>query len=170
MKFGNRQFRNISAITDAFSFATGKIDSASDISRCVFECHLGRREVDKKYFIDQLSEIATSLTNFAFSQPLFSAVKREDQVHLLKNNIPLYLQYVMARYFTAETGFEQVSRIMETPLAPGSENLYCLINLRDFHQKVNLFPNPEMFELYSHHCQTVGLFFQFPLKVTSAFF
>ena len=127
---------------------------------------MGRRDVDKKYLIDQLGEIAASVTDFAFSQPPFVALKREDQVCLLQNNIPLYLQYVIARYFTAETGLEQVSRILETPVAPGSKNPFWVISLKHFQQKVNLFPSSEMFEVYSHHCQSIGLAFPFPLKVT----
>jgi len=31
----------------------------------------------------------------------------------LRNNIPLYLQYILARYFCSETGFEQISWLLE---------------------------------------------------------
>jgi len=154
---------------DAFSFATGKMDSASDYSRRIIECHMGTRNLEKKYLINQLGEIATAVADFVFSQPSFASLQRADQIYLLKNNIPLYLQYVLARYFTAETGLEQVSRILEAPQAPGSGNPLSLISLRNFQQRANLFPSPETFDLYSLHSRSIGLFFPFPLKVTHLF-
>ena len=87
------------AVIDSVANTGGAlINSATDTSRRIFESHLGRRDVDKKYLIDQLGEIAASVTDFAFSQPLFVALKREDQVCLLQNNIPpdrmiSFLQY-----------------------------------------------------------------------------
>jgi hypothetical protein len=57
--------------------------------------------------------VTFALTDFAASQYLFSSLCKEDQTILLKNNIPLYLQYIIARYFTADTGFEQLSWILE---------------------------------------------------------
>jgi hypothetical protein len=37
-------------------------------------------------------------------------------VLLLKTNIPLYLQYVLARYFESESGYEQLCWIFQGPI------------------------------------------------------
>ena len=53
------------------------------------------------------------ITEFASSQGSFASLRKEDQKHLLVNNVPLYLQYILARYFSAESGLEQITWIME---------------------------------------------------------
>ena len=44
---------------------------------------------------------------------LQSLFRIEDQKVLLRKNIPLYLQYILARYFSSATGFEQISWLLE---------------------------------------------------------
>jgi hypothetical protein len=87
------------------------------------------------------------LTEFAYTQFLFLSLTKEDQITLLKNNIPLYLQYVAARYFTAETGVEQLSWILEGQLSLESieeVGKMSKITLREYNESVHLFPTAEV--------------------------
>lgn len=105
------------------------------------------------------------LTDFAYTQFIFLSLTKQDQMVLLKYNIPLYLQYVLGRYFSAETGVEQLSWILEGQFSGESiEEVSKLskIYLREFNQSVNLFPTSDMAELYSHFCENVGIFYPFP--------
>jgi hypothetical protein len=83
---------------------------------------------------------------------------------LLKNNIPLYLQYVMARYFSAETGIEQVNWILEGQLITESlDEITKLsrISLTEFNSTVQMFPTSETAELYSRYAENIGMFYPF---------
>ena len=94
----------MSSILDAFALSSAKLSPNTPQAQDLIRNHLRLKPLDKTTIVNQISMIAFMLSEFATSQYLFSTLKREDQIILLKNNIPLYLQYVMARYFHAETG------------------------------------------------------------------
>jgi len=86
------------------------------------------------------------------------------QITLLKNNVPLYLQYVMARYFSAETGIEQLNWILEGQLVMESlEEITKLsrISFNEFNSTVQMFPTSESAELYLRYSENVGMFYPF---------
>ena len=83
---------------------------------------------------------------------------------MLKTNIPLYLQYVITRYLTTEDGFDQLCWILETRIVTISEARFSSFSLESFNEAVNFFPTRELFELYSRGCQSVGMFFPFPIQ------
>ena len=93
----------LSNILDAFTLAAGKLSLNSDQTFEFVENHQRNKPLDKNTLVKQLSLIASMLTEFASSQLLFSSLDKEDQIVLLKNNIPLYLQYVVARYLFVKT-------------------------------------------------------------------
>ena len=103
----------IGSILDSFTVSCCKLDLTSQPVQHLMLCHQGLKPCDKSTIIKQLAETASMLTHFATSQLLFSSLTKEDQLILLKNNIPLYLQYVLARYFTAESGLDQLNWILE---------------------------------------------------------
>jgi hypothetical protein len=94
----------MSSILDAFALSSAKLSPSTPQAQDLIRNHLRLKPLEKTTIVSQISMIALMITEFATSQYLFSTLTREDQVILLKNNIPLYLQYVMARYFHAETG------------------------------------------------------------------
>ena len=88
----------LSNILDSFTLSTGKLALNSDQTSELVESHQRNKKWNKGTLVRQLSLIASVLTEFASSQLLFRSLSKEDQIILLKNNIPLYLQYVVARY------------------------------------------------------------------------
>jgi hypothetical protein len=84
---------------------------------------------------------------------------------LLKNNIPLYLQYILARYFSADTGVEQLNWILEGQIAIDSLDVVTSlsrISLKEFNASVNFFPTSEMLRAFSNSVENIGLFYPFP--------
>ena len=57
----------------------------------------------------------------------------------MKNNIPLYLQYILARYFTAKTGLEQLSWILEKEFSEDLIKGIMTKNLQEFDSDFNFF-------------------------------
>ena len=68
---------------------------------------------------------------------------------MMKNNIPLYLQYILARYFTAKTGLEQLSWILEKEFSEDLIKGIMTKNLQEFDSDFNFFPNPEIANIYA---------------------
>ena len=102
----------LSNIFDAFALATGKISITSSQTFQLIKNHQGSLPMTKNTLVDHLSHVASLVTEFASAQITFSSLNREDQIILLKNNVPLYLQYIIARYFSAATGLDQLSWIL----------------------------------------------------------
>ena len=155
----------LSDVLEGFSFATGKLSPASKISSQLILNHQGMRKWDKNTLVAQLSSIATIITEFASSQLLFSSLAREDQITLLKSNVPLYLQYLIARYFSAATGLDQLSWILEGHISIDSieeVTSLCRISLGEYNLQVELFPSSDTADLYFHYVQNIGLFYPFP--------
>ena len=91
------------------------------------------------------------ITEFASSQGSFASLRKEDQKHLLVNNVPLYLQYILARYFSAESGLEQITWIMEGQVSIQTiEDVteLNLITLTEFNSSVTMYSSAELVELY----------------------
>ena len=63
---------------------------------------------DQSYF-DQLT--LPVLSDVAQNEDSFSSLTSEDQAVLIKSNGSLYVQYILARYFNASSGLEQVMTI-----------------------------------------------------------
>jgi hypothetical protein len=98
--------------------------------------------------------VTFAITDFAASLFLFKSLSKEDQKILLENNIPLYLQYIIARYFTSETGFDQLSWILEGQMLMESiENVTKLsrVTLKRYNASVHLFPTSGKINLFFAH-------------------
>jgi hypothetical protein len=100
------------------------------------------------------------VTEFAFSQKLFQSLRVEDQKKLLSKNIPLYLQYVLARYFCSETGIEQLSWLLEghIPIQTIEEinSLRCL-DFNELNHTMELFGAEKYAEHYYNSAKEVSL-------------
>ncbi len=152
-------------VLDAFTLTCGKLDPNSPRAQDLVLAHQRRKPLDKMTIITQLSTIASMITEFATSLTPFRSLPSTDQLTLLKCNIPLYLQYVMARYFSSNTGLEQLSWILEGQLSiPTEQEVRALhqIGLNEYNISTGLFSNAGVAELYRHYSESIGMFYQFP--------
>jgi hypothetical protein len=155
----------LSHILDAFTITSGNLSFSSESVRDLILNHQRLKPLEKSTLISQLSLIALMLTKFASSQFVFLSLSKEDQFTLLKNNIPLYLQYIMARYFSADNGLEQINWILEGQIYIDSieeVTQLCKIRLREYNATVCMFPMAGDVDMYSHFCDNIGLFYPFP--------
>jgi len=83
----------------------------------------------------------------------------------LKNNVPLYIQYVLAKYFSASNGLEQLTWLLEghVPIESVDEvQRLTRLSLSEYNNSLTMFMTSEETQLYSTHCQNIGLFCPFP--------
>jgi hypothetical protein len=155
----------LTQVLDAFTLTCAKLNPNSNRVQDLVLAHQRRKPLDKMIIIGQLGTIASMITEFASSLAPFKSLPASDKFTLLKCNIPLYLQYIVARYFTSSTGLEQLSWILEGQLSiPAEEEVHPLhqINLREYNITTGLFNNAGIIELYQHYSESIGMFYQFP--------
>ena len=80
----------------------------------------------------------------------------------MKTNIPLYLQYIVARYFSAKTGSEQLSWILERELIGHSLEGIKTLTMHEFDSEVRFFPDPGIAQVYSLFTEYIFKHFLFP--------
>lgn len=155
----------LNKVLDAFALASGKLAPSPDQVRDLLLIHQMRRPPDKASIISQLGRMATMITDLSSSLPGFKYIRQEDRTVLLKANVSLYLQYVLARYFCSTTGLEQVDWILEGQFSAASpEEAASLrrISLQWFNSATGMFPNAGMVELYGRFGSNVDTFWSLP--------
>jgi hypothetical protein len=141
---------------DDLSFATCKLEW----SRNLIRSHRGQLRPEMNTLLRQLSSVASSLTEFAKSQFAFNTLNQDDQTVLLNYNVPLYLQYVTAKYFSAKTGLEQLNWILEgqdNNLSGQPETNFIRISLAEYNVPTPFFSSPEQMDRYSDLCEKVSI-------------
>jgi hypothetical protein len=152
-------------ILDEFALLTGRIDSHSETAKKIFELHHRKSSIDKLTIVSHLNIIRSTITDFAKSQTMFASLSTNDQNVLLETNIPLYIQYILARYFSSETGLEQIAWMMEGQISVGSiedvQNLHY-VGLREFNAKAEIIQSEILEKVYKRHANNVADFYAFP--------
>ena len=68
------------------------------------------------------------IKDFASSHRLFSGLTWQDQDTLLTQNTPMYLQYVLAKYFSSDLGIDQISWILGGQIPAHVKALHSITN------------------------------------------
>ncbi len=156
---------NLSSILDSFTLVMGKLSPDSESAQDLIRTHQNLQPTTLATYLNQLSLLASLLQKFALSQVQFQSLAQEDQAVLLRHNIPLYLQYVTARYLNAKSGLEQLTWILEgnyfPDFAQDVEDL-SVISFDEFVWEQVVFRSSEMFQMYSDYLQLIQHFFSFP--------
>ena len=155
----------LSNILDGFALTSGKLNPNTVQAQDLIANHLRKKPLEKATIVSQISMIAMMLTEFAASQFLFRTLSREDQSILLKNNIPLYIQYILARYFHSDTGMEQLTWMLEGQVAIESiEEVTNLtrISFSEYNTTVHWISSADKAGIYNHCIENIGVFYPFP--------
>ena len=151
-------FSHMKEILHAFAFTIGNLNPNSDIAQNMIQYHLRARHLNKTTLISQLSLLATVIAEFASTQYVFASLNKEDQKILLENNIPLYLQYILAKYLGSGSGLEQLSWILEGQISLQTiedvTNLN-LITLNELNAAVGLYSSSNLVDLYQYFSDSI---------------
>ena len=90
-----------------------------------------------------LLNVVTAFTRFAKQLPLFRSLNQEDQTALVTKNAFLFVQYLLGRYFSAPSGIDQLSWILDShvPLTNMDDMFQLQVNgvIRQFSHIVHLY-------------------------------
>ena len=161
----NPKIFDLLSILDSFSLAMAKLATSSMSAQDLIQIHQNLKPISLQTFNEQLRSVEALMHNFASSQVAFQNLAQDDQLVLLKSNIPLYLQYITVRYLTADSGLEQLTWILEGNLpSMKTEEVVslCSISFDEFVWEQVVFRSSELFGMYSDYLKMMKSFFSFP--------
>jgi hypothetical protein len=155
-------------VLQSFSTAFFSINKLSDSAKDCVLVHQGKKVIDTKILITQLNEIASKVLKFASLLPCFRTIHDDDKAALLQTNVKLYFQYVLARYFSSNSGPEQLSWILQDNLShKQAENLkigLTEIRLSECEHLNKMFYSSEFAKIYADYCNDIGFLYNFSPK------
>jgi hypothetical protein len=86
-----------------------EISAKLQLSPELLETHQRKVPIEKRPLLSQLNMISRMFSDVAKAGVSFASLSPEDRSALIKNNSSLYVQYILARYFNASSGLEQVT-------------------------------------------------------------
>jgi hypothetical protein len=86
-----------------------EISAKLQLSPELLETHQRKVPIEKRPLLSQLNMISRMFSDVAKAGDSFASLSPEDRSALIKNNSSLYVQYILARYFNASSGLEQVT-------------------------------------------------------------
>jgi hypothetical protein len=87
----------------------------------------GAKKLQPHQLYIHLLNLVSSFTKFAKRLYLFQSLCVEDKIKLVTRNAFLFVQYLLARYYSAPTGLDQLSWILDSRVPKTSiEELYSL--------------------------------------------
>ena len=72
----------------------------------------GKSFLSRESFFSFLSALGSQYRHFALQHKEFTSLPKIDQRRLLARNTPIYVQYILGRYITAEDGYTQLLWIL----------------------------------------------------------
>jgi hypothetical protein len=132
-----------------------------DVLNALLLFHTRGTPLTKEMIKRHVKTLAMLFCEFAKSQPEFASLCKGDQRKLLCRNTPLFVQYILGRYFMADTGQDQMLWILASQ-AQAQALLYNHTNLNHvsfklFDHALNLFHEHSATEIYEEHARRISI-------------
>ena len=105
--------------------------------------HSGEHILRRQSFFDCIRALGRQFGHFALMNREFLSLPKDDQRKLLARNTPLFIQFILSQYFTAESGFDQISWLLGShcphDLSSDVKQSLRRISLKRLNQHLNLF-------------------------------
>lgn len=153
------------AILELFSQTMENLALDESSIQELLQIHQDLKPMTLHNFLAHLNTLASRLRVFVLRLEAFQSLSMNDQEVLLKNNIPLYLQYITGRYLTSNSGLEQLTWILEGNLpliSPDDVFNLTSVSFEQFVCDQHLNHSSEVFEMYSDYLAMLKHFFTFP--------
>ena len=143
-RFRKRMFKFLEHIRRTWAIALKRMELNMKFVECLIGFHYGHCRMDKTLFKKHIVTLSKLFRDYAVQQPEFSSLTTGDQRKLLLRNTPIFLQYLMGRYFTAPSGSEQITWLLAIKIPDTIDqatiNSAPLVTFNAFIESSNLFP------------------------------
>lgn len=134
-----------------WSVALKNFEVGQEFTDSLVNFHMGFNTVTKSLLKVHFVALAKLFADFALLQPEFTALSTADQRILLCRNTPLFIQYLVARYFHASTGMEQLQWMVASKLSPqpvSYKDDVFTVSPHRFNEAVKIFAKDASLESY----------------------
>lgn len=107
VKFRKRMIHQKRHLQRSWLIGVQCLQTESQFAQDLLAFHLGFRIPDKSSLTRHLKKLAQVFWTFAQQQPEFNSLSKCDQRRLMYHNAPLFIQFVLGKYFTSSWGIEQ---------------------------------------------------------------
>ena len=115
--------------------------------------------IPKPLFIQHLKHLNQQFQHFAMLHKEFLSLPKRDKQSLVARNSPLFVQYILGRYFTSESGFEQLNWLLgiHAPIMTEEEKSKVkVVPLSKFNKRIGLFRKGSDLSTYKEFCDRLN--------------
>lgn len=152
-----------SQVVDSFDKISAKLYLSPDF----IDNHRRKKPLEKRPLFLQLNMLSMVFSDFARTQDSFAGLQAQDQEMLLKNNSQLYIQYILARYFSSASGLDQVSWMSQGNFPSKSISPLNKISFEELNRCTNLFQCSEAADHYSQLSGNIDIFYPLTVQCTA---
>ena len=154
---GRRQVQKVLA---AFRLTCVQVDIDPHFVDTMVAFHRGDiSKVPKQLFIAHLKHMNQQYQHFAMLDKAFLGLPKRDKQSLVQRNAPLFIQYILGRYFSSETGYEQLKWLLGSH-APNmslkDQDKLQLVTLAKFNKRQGLFKKYACLTTYEEFCKRLN--------------
>lgn len=144
--------RQVEKVLHCFSLTCSQMEIEQGFVQQLLNFHLGDGLLAKGALKRHISSLGNQFRHFAILHKDFLRLSKSDQRKLLLRNTPLYIQYLLARYFTAADGLSQITWLLSpqhTPdLKPCESRGIQRVSFNRFNKMIHLFRKDAMLDMY----------------------
>jgi hypothetical protein len=132
-----------------------KMESAFDVHLVTF--HSGFNVLQRAHMRTHIEYFVALFKKFASLQPEFIQLGHHDQTILVSRNAPLFVQYILGRYFGAKSGREQLAWMLNNVVPRSAGGRHCgdlaAVPFKTFNELLTLMVDksaeqPALYEVY----------------------
>ena len=154
---GRRQVQKVLA---AFRLTCVQVDIDPHFVDTMVAFHRGDiSKVPKTLFITHLKHLNLQYQHFAMLDKAFLGLSKRDKQSLVMRNAPLFIQYILGRYFSSETGYEQLKWLLGSHapnMSPKEQKQLHLVSLAKFNKRLGLFKKYACLSTYEEFCKRLN--------------
>ena len=113
--------KQVQKILSCFNFTRNQMVLRACFKEELLNYHKGELILTKRTLFQYIVELGNQFKHFALMHKEFLSLPKNDQRKLLLRNSPLYVQYILGRYITAESAVEQLYWFL------GNSNMFNII-------------------------------------------
>ncbi len=152
--------RQVELIMATYQKTCLQMDIDNDFKECLIAFHQHRGSMTRDLLQGHVLVLGQQFKQFAFLHKEFHMLTPSDQKRLLARNTPLFIQYILSRYFMAPDGYSQLYWLLglQTPEFPDhAKTSLNKVTLNMFNKLVRLFKSEAVIDQYKEFCKRLNV-------------
>ena len=130
----------------------------------IMDLHNGYRTLTFPDLIIHICNVVKSFTAFANKLFVFKSLSLADRATLITHNGQLFAQYLLGRYFSAPSGLDQVTWLLDTNVPDRIDDMVSLLSVSfdDLNNHLHFIQDEDHVRIYRECIANIGTHFKHP--------